>query len=121
MTSPNPCPPWCSDKRPADDPAHFHLSAQVLVRAGRSKPGVNPLALPVISVRAVLSEYPTPRRPFLAVHALDSEAGSVWVRPLDGGSLAAVVDALAAATPAQHRELAAAIRQAAAFLNEEVA
>ncbi len=29
MTSPNPCPPWCSDKRPADDPAHFHLNEEV--------------------------------------------------------------------------------------------
>ena len=56
--------------------------------------------------------------PVVAAGALLSET-QLWLEhAYDIGALAAIVEQLADATPAQHRELAAAIRQAAADISE---
>ena len=49
----------------------------------------------------------------------DGVPPNLWLAPRDAEQLAALVDALVTATRAQRRELAAAIRQAAAAIADE--
>lgn len=113
-----PCPPWCASKRPADDPLHFHDGPLTAVRVGRAKSETGRTGLPAILVYATLPDFPATAQPYVLVCTTGS---SVRVLRRDVEGLAEVIGALAAATPAQHRELAAAIRQSAALISGEVA
>jgi hypothetical protein len=73
------------------------------------------LLLPSILVFASLPDYPNDAQPRLTVIATGQSRATVRIQPSDAGGLAGLIDALACATPAQHREVAAAIRQAAAL------
>jgi hypothetical protein len=115
------CPAWCAAKHEADDPYPLHSTAIAELAAGRAKSGLGRVLLPTIAVGIVLASTATGDEPRVSVHAVRGDAGLAWVRSRDAVALAAVIDRLAAATPAQHRELAAAIRQAAGLIAGEVA
>lgn len=116
MTGPNACPAWCSSQYPAGDPRHIHASPIVAVVAGRAKSATVRLDLPRIVVRAILHDYPTPGQPSVLVLTTEGTSLGAEVRHRDAEGLAAIIDTLAAATPSQHREVAAAVRQAAALI-----
>jgi hypothetical protein len=113
MTSLNSCPAWCSDRYPPADLRHSHTSPVVAVPAGRAKSETGRLLLPSILVFALLPDYPNDAQPHVTVIATGESGATVRIQPHDAGGFAALIDALAAATPAQHREVAAAVRQAA--------
>ncbi|MGH3299147.1 MAG: hypothetical protein ACRDP7_45895 [Trebonia sp.] len=117
----NSCPAWCADTYPADDLCHSHTSPVVAVPAGRAKSEVARLLLPSILVFALLPDYPNDAPPRVTVIATGESRATVRMQPPHAGDLAGLIDALAAATPAQHREVAAAIRQVAALTSGEVA
>jgi hypothetical protein len=100
----HPCPPWCTADHDGQlFPGYFT----------KSHGGENTLAgfdLP-ISVRPSLApSWDAPRVQVAGV------APSLFLE--DGASLAELIDRLAGATPEQHRELAAAIRKAAAVIED---
>jgi hypothetical protein len=90
----------------------------VAVPAGRTKSEAGRLLLPSILVFASLPDYPDGAQPHVTVIATGESQATVRLQPRDADSFAALIGALAAATPAQHREVAAAIRQAAALTSE---
>lgn len=119
MTSQNPCPAWCSDKYPADDPLHMHRGPLMSVPVGRAKSDLARPDLPSVLVISVLpDEAAAP--PFLLVFTTASSGLPPHVLRRDFEGLSEVIETLAAATPAQHREVAAAIRQAGALIESEV-
>lgn len=117
----SPCPAWCADMYPPDDLCHSHTSPVVRVTAGRAKSEAGRLLLPGILVFAILPDYPSDAQPRVTVIATGESRATVRILPRDAGGLAGLIDALAAASPAQHREVADAIRQAAALTDGEVA
>ena len=117
MTDSNPCPAWCASPYPPGDAAHVHAGPYVMVQAGRAKSELARLELPPVYIRPIL--LTSDRDPSVLVFTA-SPAGVAAVSLADAAGLAAVIDVLAAATPAQHREVAAAIRQAAATARGEV-
>lgn len=121
MTGLNACPAWCSNQYPVDDPRHVHASPVTVVVVGRAKSGIARLDPPRIVARAVLHDHQAPGQPFVLVLTTEGTSLGAEVQRRDADGLAAVIDTLAAATPAQHREPAAAIRQAAALTEGEVA
>jgi hypothetical protein len=114
MTRPANCPAWCTAEHPIDP---FHRNTVARVKAGRAKSDRDREMLPSIAASAILFSS-MPGQPLVSVHALVSGAGSACVQPREAAGLAAVIDRLATATPAQHRQLAAAIRQAAELITE---
>lgn len=95
------CPPWCVTDH--GKYAGFHGSGRVSVEAPQYHR---------VSVRAL--QHSTDRLASVQVLA----AGMVQVPCGDAEDLAAIIEQLAGATPEQHRELAAAIRAAAAQITE---
>jgi hypothetical protein len=94
------CPQWCVTDH---DRFSFHGSGPVTVEAPQHR---------TCHVRAV--QYAAGGGPLVQVAA----DGTIRVPADDAGDLAAVIEQLAGATPEQHRELAAAIRKAAAQVTE---
>jgi hypothetical protein len=119
MTGSSRCPAWCSDKYPADDPNHIHVGPLTAVMSGRAKSEASRLELPSILVRAILPDYQVPAKPSVLVLTTEGNVPAATVRHREAVGFAAVIDTLAAATSAQHREVAAAIRQAAALIEGE--
>ena len=98
------CPPWCTQD---------HVKAGEFTRRSciGSGGGIGP-----VWTRAFLGPHHR-GNPVVAVTGAGDEAGEthhVELRPRLALHLAGLVELLAAATPDQHRELAAAIRKAAA-------
>lgn len=90
----DPCPPWCV----TDHSKYlFHGAERIPVEA------------PGRGFRARAIQY-IPGRTEIQVMG----SGIIAVRSGDAADLAALIEQLAGATPGQHRELAAAIRKAAA-------
>jgi hypothetical protein len=110
----SPCPPWCAaDHDDGSFAAEAHVSHTGTIDFGDS-------GLDSIWVSALLDRYHDDR-PAVAVtgHRCRQPGWSqVQVPDIHAEALAAIVDMLAAATPEQHRELAAAIRRAAADITE---
>jgi hypothetical protein len=112
-----PCPKWCVTPRPAagpGEPGHIHRTIETSV----DLPG----HAGYVSTRGgVFGPEGTP--PEVVMFTGSPEAGGpfedLYVPARDAGKLAAVLDALSYATPEQHRELAAGIRQAAAETEPE--
>jgi hypothetical protein len=96
----DPCPPWC-----VTDHAKYSF------HGAENAVGYAP-EFHRWSIRAV--RFPVERDPHIQVAA----AGVVSVPLHDAGGLAAIIEDLAGATPGQLRQLAAAIRQAAAQITE---
>jgi hypothetical protein len=96
----HPCPPWCVTDH---GKYSFHGGEQTTVEAPEYR---------TFHVRAV--QHLVPGQPEIQVAA----DGIASVRLGDAADLAAIIEQLAAATPQQHRQLAAAIRQAAARITE---
>ena len=97
----DPCPPWCVTDHGKYD---FHGSEPVIVEAPRPRD---------CCVRAIL-----PYEGQKTQISVQSAGEQLWVDLGDAPDLAALVELLAGATPAQHRKLAAAIRQVAADITE---
>jgi hypothetical protein len=118
----HPCPPWCQiDHDEVHGASHSYLFhggpiTRVEMRGKRA-------ALPSdeIFARAFHAGDPDDK-PVVAVSSYRIGAAGqdpgIWLGPADAGDLAGLVEMLASATPAQHRQLAAAIRQAAAEITE---
>jgi hypothetical protein len=96
----DPCPPWCVTDH---SKYGFHGSETITVEAPQYHQQ---------HVRGV--QFPVPAGPQVRVGG----GASVYVPSGDAGELAALIEELADATPEQHRELAAAIRQAAADITD---
>ncbi len=91
------CPPWCVIDHAKY--SNFHGSEFIKIDA------------PQYCTRLVRAVQPVIGRPYVDV---DSVAADVATG--DAESLAVLIEGLAGATPEQHRELAAAIRRAAAVV-----
>jgi hypothetical protein len=106
----HPCPPWCAaDHDDGSLAADAHVSHTGGIDFGDS-------GLDSIWVGAILDEYHDGRPAVAVTGHRYRQPGSpqVQVPGIHAEALAAIVAMLAASTPEQHRELAAAIRQAAA-------
>lgn len=93
----DPCPPWCITDH--DKYQNFHGGERIRAEAPQYYTWY---------IRAIKSAL---------THALTLQVagrGVVEITPHETEGLAAIIEGLADATPDQHRELAAAIRQAAA-------
>jgi hypothetical protein len=104
-----PCPPWCTDHHPDAD---IHRTPPTTIEF--DKPG----HFAYCEAVGYENGYGPPRVSFYARHH-DVGAGVVrevyqGVSPDDARKLADLIEILSRATPAQHRKIAAAIRQAAA-------
>jgi len=102
------CPPWCD----AD-----HAMAPICVGSGGP---YFPAAQCDVWARAILGPHHA-GNPVVAVTGSVRGKGRTYhveLRPHRAEDLAGLVETLAAATPGQHRELAAAIRKAAADITE---
>jgi hypothetical protein len=111
------CPRWCAVDHDAGG-GYFYLfhggeTAWVEV------PGKMRDYADVIHVRAIRGGYPGDA-PQVDVSATRHGTADphAWIAPREAEPLAVIVEMLAKATPAQHRALAAAIRQAAAQITE---
>ena len=105
MTTHNPhlgidCPPWCVTDH---GKYSFHGSARIAVAAAEYR---------TFHVRAIQHPGPGHREIQVGGDCL------VYVRSDDAADLAVLIEQLAGATPEQHRELAAAIRQAATGITD---
>jgi hypothetical protein len=100
----HPCPPWCTtDHGQGPFPGHFwtgHGGDGVSLEVGKHV---------YVSVRPC---HVTSREP--EVQVTHSGHGGVFLAPSSAECLAGLLDALADAAPADVRQLAAAVRQAAA-------
>jgi hypothetical protein len=113
----HPCPPWCDIDHETADGGHryiFHGSetawTDVPVKPGRPDDR--------IYVRAIHGGY-TDDQPQVDVSATRSgvcPSPHAWIAPRDAEGLAVIIEMLAKASPAKHRELAAHIRAAAATI-----
>ena len=108
----HPCPPWCADD---EDHGATHTTARTALRVGGRNGHLATCAgmfgaPPEVVVHATWSNPAND-------HALDAQ-GDLYVPLADAERLAGVIEVLAHATPGTHRELAAAIRQAAATITE---
>ncbi len=113
------CPAWCSQDHEPDDVDPIHSTDRVRVTTGRVKRDRLWELLPDISVSVVLFELEGVNRPArVAVIPSSSISNGAWAESRLARGLAEVIERLANATPAQHRELADAIRQAAAVIAE---
>lgn len=118
----HPCPPWCTVDHETDTGGGhrylFHGSETARVRV----PGKVKYAEDVIYVRAIHPGWTDGEPPQVDVSATrygtDDPSPQAWISPRDAEGLAVIVEVLAKASPAQHRQLAAAIRQAAATMTE---
>jgi hypothetical protein len=112
----HPCPSWCTADHQRSD---GHTAPSVRVAVPGAVPGLDDkfLVYPWQSpgcapeIVAVVLRYGRQHKDDLAV----------YYAARDAGHLAGLVEMLAAATPGQHRELAAAIREAAAVTAEDAA
>ena len=110
----DPCPPWCTTDH--DTPSaggHFYdFHGGPAVRT--EIPGAIVSIPDWIAVRPVSTGHPGDGEPNVSV------TGTVctWIRPGDAEDIAALIEMLGRATPDQHAEVAAAIRQAAAQITE---
>jgi hypothetical protein len=103
----HPCPPWCTvDHDKELIPGHFSNSH-----------GAEGVSVRSIHARAVLN--PARGEAVVQVSVPGINAGSLFLEAEHAGYLAILAEVLADATPDQHRELAAAIRQAAAQITAE--
>jgi hypothetical protein len=117
----HPCPPWCvTDHETDHGSGHrfiFHGTETTRVDVPGKVKGIPD----VIFTRAIHPGWPD-CEPQVAVSATrqgtDGPGPNAWISPRDAEDLAAIVEMLAKASPAQHRLLAAAIRQAAATITE---
>jgi hypothetical protein len=90
------CPPWC-----VTDHAKYGFHGSEFIR----------IDAPQYCLRLVRAVHPPAGRPYVGVDALAADVATG-----DAESLAVLIEGLADATPEQHRELAAAIRKAAAAI-----
>jgi hypothetical protein len=99
----HPCPPWCvTDHDEQLIPGHFstaHGAAGEFIGPASARAILHPAAGDAAEVQVCTSGI---------------DGGSLFLEPVKAGYLARMVEDLASATPETHRELAAAIRQAAA-------
>jgi hypothetical protein len=106
----HPCPPWCTaDHNDGSFAASTHCGHAGGIDFGDRD-------LDSIWAAAILGEYHD-GRPHVAVTGhryRQSGSPQLQVRGIHAGDMADLVDMLADASPDQHRELAAAIRKAAA-------
>ena len=117
----HPCPPWCvidHDTPHSGGRTYEFHGAETASIAVPGKVGWPDR----ISARAVHSGQHEDSTPCVSLSACrygrnDSDP-SAWLRPGDARDVAGIIDMLAGATKAQHRELAAAIRKAAADITE---
>ena len=108
----HPCPPWCTIDHVAE-----HARAHTIAAACVDVPGKCGPSLPdVIMVRPAQLPYDG-ELPEVAVTSVrygrQDENPGTWLKPDAAQAMAGIIEMLAAATQDQHRELAAAIRQAA--------
>ena len=103
------CPPWCEA-----DHDRLHVQAHQGSRAAISVPGRHERAADDIGALAI--HMPGLDSAVCVNSTRLGEDTSPWLPldPRDAVALAAIIDMLAGATPAQHVELADAIRRAAA-------
>ncbi|MGH3220048.1 MAG: DUF6907 domain-containing protein [Streptosporangiaceae bacterium] len=109
------CPPWCiTEHHRGALPARAHFGERVAVKPDPRRPH------DMIEVTA--ADPGTPEYEHGAMVAVSGfrlgggQGPALWVTPREAADLAAIVEQLATATPAQHHELAAAIRKAAAAI-----
>lgn len=113
----DPCPPWCTISHGTDD-TDIHKSAEAEISLDHS-PHYGYLTARALQVDAG-------DEPYVSVHARSHVVADPavivqsvqWMPAADALKLADLIDVLAHATPEQHRELSAAIRQAAAAITE---
>jgi|SRR5580704_4679742 hypothetical protein len=102
----HPCPPWCT----AD---HDQELLPGSFSTAHSSEGAHAAGA---TVTAVL--FPSVREPEVQVCTPGVDGGSIFLPAREAGYLAVLIRELAGAAPEEHRELAAAIRRAAAQITE---
>lgn len=116
----HPCPSWCiTDHHRGAIPTQVHAGEQASVRTDPRRPH-DMIEVTALDVGTPHYEH-EPMVSMIAFRLGADRAPSVWMKHRDAVSTAALVDMLATASPEQHRELAAAIRQAAADVMAETA
>lgn len=109
-----PCPPWCTTDHEHAAPGSIREDVHIAAEAD--------VSVPAGVVRACAwwsGSAHTDPHVFVSLPASSGAHGRLSVAPPDAAGLAELLDLLATATPGQHRKLAAAIRQAAAVLDED--
>lgn len=108
-----PCPPWCAEDHDSPDGTNLHVTSRQIVNLGGHQG----------SIRTRAGQFGAD--PEVVVHATwyDPASGrpadaDLYVPLKDAGHLAGLVEILSHATPDQHHELAAAIRGAAAAIED---
>jgi hypothetical protein len=118
----HPCPPWCET-----DHDKAHGAAGLFMFHGGATAGIEVRGKAASGLRDRIYACPFSAgqpgyEPVVSVASIRYGAvgadPQVWLSARDAGELAGLVEMLATATPAQHRELAAAIRRAAAQITE---
>jgi hypothetical protein len=103
----HPCPPWCVTDHNRE-----------LIPGALSASHSSELAHPGAGTGIAAVLFPSSGEPEVQVCTPGAGGGSIFLPARTAGYLAVLIGELAAATPAQHRELAAAIRHAAAQITE---
>ena len=104
----HPCPPWCAtDHSVPVAQSHWGTATFIEVLGTGRTPDR------IVSASHLASERDKPEVSVTTVRH-GSEPPWLWLSPAVAGHLAGIVEMLAGATPDQHRELAEAIRKAAA-------
>jgi hypothetical protein len=112
----HPCPPWCTRDHLEDGPvsiAHRGAMSRIEMPGADCVPDVIMASPAHLGIEGEATE--------VSVHAIrhGSKAHpALWLAPADAEQLAGLVEMLAKATPARHRELAAALRKAAAGITD---
>ncbi len=110
----HPCPPWCTSSHERWD-GHSGDTARIDV-PGKVRD------LPDAFLVGRYQFVAEAEKPQVSVSPLrygrDGTDPAFWMPARDAEGLAVIVELLAAATPGQHRELAAAIRKAAADITD---
>jgi hypothetical protein len=104
-----PCPPWC---RSEDHEALGHLGELARINLGAAARRATALVRPVDLEDARVAVFGEPR--VQAGADCLSGSGFLYLGPGDAVALAELIELLAGASPARCREVAAAIRKAAA-------
>lgn len=109
-----PCPSWCATCHEHAAPGSVRESVHIAAEASIDTPGGS------VNACAWWSGYASaPPNVFVSLPRCFGSDGGLSVAPSQADGLAALLELLATATPEQHRELAAAVRQAAAVIAGE--
>ena len=111
----DPCPEWCTTDHETPDPGGLFFDFHGGPAVRTEIPGAVVSIPDWIAVRPVADGHPAVGD---GPHVSVTGTVCTWISPGDAEDIAALIEMLGRATPDQHAEVAAAIRQAAAQITE---